>query len=123
MSHRIIQREGQSRLASPADFTEVPNQNGSSGTESDMVDVGIYQIGLEELNLTSSTDLGVVRNIDDRGYVDMGLSNIQYTEVKVDENSDGVGVELVVDETERSCLLYTSPSPRDRGCSRMPSSA
>ena len=21
------------------------------------------------------------------------------------------------------CLLYTSPSPRDRGCSRMPSSA
>ena len=22
-----------------------------------------------------------------------------------------------------SCLLYTSPSPRDRGCSRMPSSA
>ena len=56
MSHRIIQREGQSRLASPADFTEVPNQNGSSGTESDMVDVGIYQIGLEELNLTSKTD-------------------------------------------------------------------
>ena len=24
---------------------------------------------------------------------------------------------------EISCLLYTSPSPRDRGCSRMPSSA
>ena len=22
-----------------------------------------------------------------------------------------------------ACLLYTSPSPRDRGCSRMPSSA
>ena len=22
-----------------------------------------------------------------------------------------------------NCLLYTSPSPRDRGCSRMPSSA
>ena len=25
--------------------------------------------------------------------------------------------------SENSCLLYTSPSPRDRGCSRMPSSA
>ena len=23
----------------------------------------------------------------------------------------------------KDCLLYTSPSPRDRGCSRMPSSA
>ena len=102
MSHRITQSEGQSGLTNPAEFAEVPNQNGSSGTESDVVDVGIYQIGLEELNLTSGTDLGVVRNIDDRGYVDMGLSNIQYTEVKVDENSDGVGVELVVDETERS---------------------
>ena len=102
MSHRITQSEGQSGLTNPADFAEVPNQNGSSGTEPDVVDVGIYQIGLEELNLTNGTDLGVVRNIDDRGYVDMGLSNIQYTEVKVDENSDGVGVELVVDETERS---------------------
>ena len=102
MSHRITQSEGQSGLTNPADFVEVPNQNGSSGTEPDVVDVGIYQIGLEELNLTNGTDLGVVRNIDDRGYVDMGLSNIQYTEVKVDENSDGVGVELVVDETERS---------------------
>ena len=102
MSHRITQSEGQSGLPNPADFAEVSNQNGSSGTEPDVVDVGIYQIGLEELNLTNGTDLGVVRNIDDRGYVDMGLSNIQYTEVKVDENSDGVGVELVVDETERS---------------------
>ena len=26
-------------------------------------------------------------------------------------------------ETYDYCLLYTSPSPRDRGCSRMPSSA
>lgn len=102
MSHRITQSEGQSGLTNPADFAEVPNQNGSSSTEPDVVDVGIYQIGLEELNLTNGTDLGVVRNIDDRGYVDMGLSNIQYTEVKVDENSDSVGVELVADEAERS---------------------
>ena len=26
-------------------------------------------------------------------------------------------------DVSRTCLLYTSPSPRDRGCSRMPSSA
>ena len=24
---------------------------------------------------------------------------------------------------DRNCLLYTSPSPRDRGCARLPSSA
>ena len=34
---------------------------------------------------------------------------------------------FVVDYESRAdllvCLLYTSPSPRDRGCSRMPSSA
>ena len=29
----------------------------------------------------------------------------------------------VIDAPNTSCLLYTSPSPRDRGCSRMPSSA
>ena len=28
-----------------------------------------------------------------------------------------------VEEKDRSCLLYTSPSPRDRTRSRMPSSA
>ena len=32
--------------------------------------------------------------------------------------SDGVGVAMA-----RACLLYTSPSPRDRTRSRMPSSA
>ena len=30
---------------------------------------------------------------------------------------------LVIEEMVQSCLLYTSPSPRDRTRSRMPSSA
>ena len=30
---------------------------------------------------------------------------------------------LIEDITENTCLLYTSPSPRDRSLSRMPSSA
>ena len=33
------------------------------------------------------------------------------------------GFEKSILETPRSCLLYTSPSPRDRTRSRMPSSA
>ena len=35
-----------------------------------------------------------------------------------------LGVEVIaVDRYENACLLYTSPSPRDRTRSRMPSSA
>ena len=35
----------------------------------------------------------------------------------------GVGVLVEIGVTEGVCLLYTSPSPRDRQKSRMPSSA
>ena len=39
-------------------------------------------------------------------------------------NNDMVkNAEFVVEEKPESCLLYTSPSPRDRSVSRMPSSA
>ena len=38
------------------------------------------------------------------------------TDIKTDTKSEG-------DESENTCLLYTSPSPRDRTRSRMPSSA
>ena len=34
-----------------------------------------------------------------------------------------VGKGIPTDHWERTCLLYTSPSPRDRQKSRMPSSA
>ena len=30
---------------------------------------------------------------------------------------------MIIDDTDNTCLLYTSPSPRDRTRSRMPSSA
>ena len=42
-------------------------------------------------------------------------------------NAGGVGFlgasGLTLEEIEKSCLLYTSPSPRDNKASRMPSSA
>ena len=34
-----------------------------------------------------------------------------------------IGCEVYVAQRKRTCLLYTSPSPRDRTRSRMPSSA
>ena len=41
-----------------------------------------------------------------------------WMEKQDDDNGDGV-----MDEGEYTCLLYTSPSPRDATLSRMPSSA
>ena len=37
--------------------------------------------------------------------------------------TDLVNVDVEIDEEDKDCLLYTSPSPRDRQKSRMPSSA
>ena len=37
--------------------------------------------------------------------------------------SDGWSIEHYKKELDKACLLYTSPSPRDRTRSRMPSSA
>ena len=48
-------------------------------------------------------------------------SNILILNQKV--NSDGTIKLLQKDEEINSCLLYTSPSPRDLSTSRMPSSA
>ena len=55
---------------------------------------------------------------------DLGLAWVQYP-----EGAGGLGInpkyQLLVTEIlrEQGCLLYTSPSPRDRQKSRMPSSA
>ena len=54
---------------------------------------------------------------------DKGVTQACYDEMKAD------GYDIVITEKEmqvlarHSCLLYTSPSPRDRQKSRMPSSA
>ena len=48
--------------------------------------------------------------------------NCRATENTVLQNH-GVNVQLIADAVGISCLLYTSPSPRDGLLSRMPSSA
>ena len=60
--------------------------------------------------------------------------NIEFAEKRVNPTLDNLNVDSVIDNLEiehllnkypaqMSCLLYTSPSPRDRTRSRMPSSA
>ena len=43
--------------------------------------------------------------------------------IKKDKMNDDIKIETSKDEGVVNCLLYTSPSPRDRQKSRMPSSA
>ena len=45
---------------------------------------------------------------------------IDCVEERVEQVADEVAIAITMDST---CLLYTSPSPRDRQKSRMPSSA
>ena len=55
-----------------------------------------------------------------------GVKEVEVRLADVDVVHGRVGVQLLVplrDERVLDCLLYTSPSPRDRTRSRMPSSA
>ena len=46
-----------------------------------------------------------------------------HKEVVIMDNTGTIGADLDVRVSLSTCLLYTSPSPRDRQKSRMPSSA
>ena len=55
------------------------------------------------------------------------ISNFEMQEVDIPKpSSDEILIKnilLSIDAANRTCLLYTSPSPRDKRQSRMPSSA
>ena len=48
---------------------------------------------------------------------------ISVSQIRIDLNVVGQGTLISIQELVISCLLYTSPSPRDATLSRMPSSA
>ena len=52
-------------------------------------------------------------------------TNAEYVEILLFEKEDSITPKTILklDQTHNTCLLYTSPSPRDRQKSRMPSSA
>ena len=56
----------------------------------------------------------------DPGIIHFGLENVL---IPVGNTFIEIVSPIEENTTAESCLLYTSPSPRDRGCSRMPSSA
>ena len=52
----------------------------------------------------------------------LAFTNVTSAQLVFDGGPDGTGTDFF-DEANWVCLLYTSPSPRDRQKSRMPSSA
>ena len=57
------------------------------------------------------------------GKAGSGKSSQCFKELQAWEAGGGKAMLLVPDQATYGCLLYTSPSPRDRTRSRMPSSA
>ena len=65
-------------------------------------------------------------NANDPGYLESGAPELQVGRIEDGDTTYTAGVAALIDQpsaTDNCCLLYTSPSPRDRTRSRMPSSA
>ena len=76
------------------------------------------EISMEELgskvNLSPSPCYRRVKNLKDKGYIDKNVAVL---------NKKKLNLERPYFVHVKTCLLYTSPSPRDATLSRMPSSA
>ena len=55
--------------------------------------------------------------------LEIGGANVEFTGNTLEIDSTNVDNPEAPYDLEKTCLLYTSPRPRDRGRSRMPSSA
>ena len=64
-----------------------------------------------------------IRGINDARITEHLLTSGAATLKDVTEKADGIRQAMLDSKELSSCLLYTSPSPRDRQKSRMPSSA
>ena len=114
-------RDQQEKLLSEADATKITEENRSTQLEA------IFEENEAELNVLQNTlteRLGALKELfgvmqqvagDARTRFDNSLTNVQYPDRSpfLEDLAKKIG----------SCLLYTSPSPRDQRGSRMPSSA
>ena len=77
----------------------------------------------EQDNPTDSTDYLVPQLLDNNntGFAEGGIED--YMGLPIASQATGLSVSALWHRAYNLCLLYTSPSPRDRTRSRMPSSA
>ena len=97
-----------------------PNYIGVIMTETtqDQKTVAIQTIYVKDVSFEAPNSPGVFMEENIQPETKINLSN---THNKIGENS--YDVSLTIKAEASYCLLYTSPSPRDRTRSRMPSSA
>ena len=85
-----------------------------------VIGLGTWQFGTKSWGWDRQFGLEDAYRIVHRA-LDLGINVIDTAELYSNGNSERIiGVAL---KNRRPCLLYTSPSPRDRTRSRMPSSA
>ena len=80
----------------------------------------------DEMIIASATSSRHAKALSDRVVEDLKSNNILVLGVEGQDTSDWILIDcedLVINIMNNDCLLYTSPSPRDRIASRMPSSA
>ena len=80
--------------------------------------IGRHQSPYKECDIgkIKSSNVNLVRRKSGGGAVYQDLGNLNFTFISSTQNHD-------IKRQYNVCLLYTSPSPRDRQKSRMPSSA
>ena len=78
-------------------------------------------LGLSNVDNSSDTIYGVLNGTREINEI---IKKTQFENLDIiTSNVDLSGLEVETADDSNSCLLYTSPSPRDRTRSRMPSSA
>ena len=81
-----------------------------------------------EIKYEQKADLERIRSsiskIENPNFVVLNFGSDDNVLIKFQSDEDlNINAQTVVDQLNNCCLLYTSPSPRDREKSRMPSSA
>ena len=71
------------------------------------------------ITMYSTTWCGYCRRLKTQ----LDSAGIGYTEVNIEQHPDAASLVESLNGGNQTCLLYTSPSPRDLSTSRMPSSA
>ena len=74
----------------------------------------------EQVKASRSNTKGIVDSCDT---LEVDPKTVKHLWKKTKDESIFIKNPLYVSQLEKTCLLYTSPSPRDRQKSRMPSSA